>query len=275
MKMKNAIVTSIVILALLVSLSIGFQSVQATETDFPIVTGMCQLSSSNDSSGYKILVLKVTTWTMVANNIYHSVSYSIDGQNTVSMPFEIIPYTKSIILYSGTIVGEATLPILPNGSHNLTVYVQTTSSAPLPFEDLLSLNETLYFNLEGQPAITPSPISTSTFTPSPSPTPSPSINPSLNPSPSPSPMLTPSPPPSSTQQPTTTPTIAPFLSLTPSSSPTQQPALSPTPPAANYNDGVHILPQILGVVAFVMVAIAVVELAVYSRNSGKRKQHRE
>jgi hypothetical protein len=272
--MKNTISTSIFILALLVSLIIGFQSVQATETDFPIVTGICQLSSSNDPSGFKILALKVTTWTMAANDIYHSVSYSIDGENTVLMPFEIIPYTKSLILYSGTIVGEATLPILPNGSHNMTVYVQTTSSAPLPFEDLLSLNETLYFNLEGQPAITPSPISTPTFTPNPSPTPSPtsltSPSPSQNPSliSSPSPIITPFP--SSTQQPTT-PTITPSLSLTPLSSPTQQPTLSPNPSAANYYDGVDILPLILGVVAFVIIAITVVGLAVYFTKFRKKK----
>jgi len=226
-------------LAILFSLSIGLQSVQASsETNFPIVTAICRLSSLNDSSGSRILFLNVTTSAMAARNIQHSISYSIDGQNTISMPFELRQKYPS--LFVGIITGEATLPILQNGSHNVTVYVETISSALQPNSPFSGGSETLYFTLEGQPTIsivTPSPSLTivptstpiSTNTPSPSPTsetlPSPNIGPSPSTQEFTSPSISPTPSPNLSP----TPSLPPSLSAAPSALTSEKPKSTPNP----------------------------------------------
>jgi hypothetical protein len=262
--MKKSLLIIIIILCLSASLTLVPELVEATETDFPILTAMSSLSSSTDPSGFKVLSLEVKALTMLATNIYHSIYYSIDGQNKVSMSFEIIPDNGSFLQFHGTIIGEATLPILPNGFHTITIYVETTCANPLPFGDLLNPSETLNFNLESQPAIIPSITQTPLDTPTPSPSPSPS--PSLTQTmiiPTPSPTLTPNP---------SSPT--PSIEITPSPSPTQQPTLEPSqlatpPPHENSDLGNMTILIIVGLLALaVLVGVAFILGKLRNRKDG-------
>ncbi len=95
------------------------------------------------------LGLSVRSGGLGANNIYYSMTYSVDGKDNFSIPLITQTHNMSFQI---TVTGSGIIPKLPEGSHNVTVYeeIQWDTTPPHTFLD----NATAYFTIDdGKPPI--------------------------------------------------------------------------------------------------------------------------
>jgi hypothetical protein len=195
--MKRTILIAIAIPTLVISLMVAVcpQSVRGEPSDSIsfLNSGVTVYSPVNMTYYNQNLFLNISlsaAGNLGSLNPQISMNYSIDGIYNGSVPLR----SNGEIHVVTVAVGTISLPLLPDGSHELTVYLYGYNFQGHQPEFKSYVN-TVHFSIDDPNSIftpTPSPKPTPTLTPSQSPTPFPS--------PSPSPSLTPSPSP--TQQPT-------------------------------------------------------------------------
>ena len=122
--MKRIALVLTLILALLISLVAGVQTVKAdSQTVSPFFSGINIISPSNSTYSSSLLTLNVSVTTLGGSNLKISMNYSLDGTYNQTIPVTIqYPTGNSFMLALHT--GLANLPALPEGSHNITVYVE-------------------------------------------------------------------------------------------------------------------------------------------------------
>ncbi len=121
--------------------------VKAT-TVFP-VSCISILYPANTTYSPSPLLLSVSSVGLGGCNIYYSMSYSVDGKGSVSIPLVTQSHEMS---FQVTISGSSILPELPEGPHNVTVYetIQVDTSSPFTQCD----NNTVCFTVDdGNPPI--------------------------------------------------------------------------------------------------------------------------
>jgi hypothetical protein len=106
-----------------------------------------------------------------------SMNYSIDNAYNGSVPLES---TREIHVVSRA-VALIVLPDVPNGSHNLTIYLYGLNQRAVD-PKYLSFTLSVYFSTTGKPNLNPTISPTTTSSPTPSPTPT--LSPGMSPSPS-------------------------------------------------------------------------------------------
>jgi hypothetical protein len=141
------------ILALLTSLVSGVQIVKAdSQTVPPFFSGINIISPSNSTYSSSLLTLNVSVTTLGGSNIKISMNYSLDGTYNQTIPVTIqYPTGNSFMLALHT--GLVNLPALPEGSHNITVYVEheypnyNKYFSPFPGTVTQLYNSTVYFTI--------------------------------------------------------------------------------------------------------------------------------
>ena len=122
--MKRIVSALTLIVALLISVVVGVQTVKAdSQTGSPFFSGINIISPSNSTYSSSLLTLNVSVTTLGGSNIKISMNYSLDGTYNQTIPVTIqYPTGNSFMMALHT--GLADLPALPEGSHNITVYVE-------------------------------------------------------------------------------------------------------------------------------------------------------
>jgi hypothetical protein len=119
-----------------------------SESSYSSDCGLTIVSPSNKTFNSKMLPLNVTAYWFFAD--INSMSYSLDGQKSNSLPFER-PQTESFNHMNGTVIGTAALPELTEGPHNITANVKGTVYFP---EIGNSMEQaTVYFAIDVTPPI--------------------------------------------------------------------------------------------------------------------------
>jgi amino acid permease len=122
--MKRIALVLTLILALLISLVAGVQTVKAdSQTCSPFFSGINIISPSNNTYSSSLLTLNVSVTTLGGSNLKISMNYSLDGTYNQTIPVTIqYPTGNSFMLALHT--GLVNLLALPEASHNITVYVE-------------------------------------------------------------------------------------------------------------------------------------------------------
>jgi len=160
MGMKRTASVLTLILALLILLAAGVQTVKAQYTPggqgFPLASPISITSPSNSTYSSNLLTLSVT-FKFLLSPSYANVNYSVDGKNNVTIPLTGIqePMEVTRTYANGTtvtvnstlfvpfiITGGVTLPELTEGSHNITVYAKYQANNDIGLD-----NSTVYFTI--------------------------------------------------------------------------------------------------------------------------------
>jgi hypothetical protein len=122
--MKRTVSELTLIAALLMSVVTGAQAVKGdSQTGAPFFSGIDINSPSNSTYSSRLPTLNVSVTTLGGSNLKISMNYSLDGSRNQTIPTTIqYPTGNSFMLALHT--GLADLPALPEGSHNITVYVE-------------------------------------------------------------------------------------------------------------------------------------------------------
>lgn len=162
--MRKTNLTSIVLLTLVTCSMVGVQIVTAQYTadgqGFPLVSPISIMSPSNTTYSDKELSL-IVTFKFLLNPNCSDLTYSIDGKNNVSIPLtgtreprevtRTYPNGTSVVVNSTLMVpydikGEAALPQLSEGQHNITVYAKHVANQIVAFDE-----STVYFTITATP----------------------------------------------------------------------------------------------------------------------------
>jgi hypothetical protein len=151
--MKRIASVLMLIVALLISLVAGVQTVKAdSQTVPPFFSGIDIASPSNSTYSSSLLTLNVSVTTLGGSNIKISMNYSLDGTHNQTIPIAIqYPTGNSFMLALHT--GLVNLPALPEGSHNITVYVEheypNYNKYVSPFPETITqfYDSTVYFTI--------------------------------------------------------------------------------------------------------------------------------
>jgi len=160
MGMKRTASVLTLILALLILLAAGVQTVKAQYTPggqgFPLASPISITSPSNSTYSSNLLTLSVT-FKFLLSPSYANVNYSVDGKNNVTIPLTGIQDPREVtrtyangttITVNSTlfvpfiITGGVTLPELTEGSHNITVYAKYQANNDIGLD-----NSTVYFTI--------------------------------------------------------------------------------------------------------------------------------
>ena len=121
--MKRIVSALTLIVALLISVVVGVQTVKAdSQTGAPVLSGVNIVSPSNSTYNSSLLTLKANVTTLGGSNIKISMDYSLDGTSNQTIPITI-EYPAGNSFTMALHVGLLDLPTLNEGSHNITVYV--------------------------------------------------------------------------------------------------------------------------------------------------------
>lgn len=97
-------------------------------------------SPSNKTYSSNTLTLSVAGQVIIGSNVYLTMNYSLDGQESLPLPVVVQTRDGSLV---GSIVGSVTLPNLSDGSHNITVFGDLKANGPNLAQ------ATVYFTVQG------------------------------------------------------------------------------------------------------------------------------
>lgn len=89
-------------------------------------------SPANSTLTPRQLILNVSMTALVASNINRTMTYSLDSKEPVAVPLEIDLLHRPVV---ATLNGFTALPELSEGSHNITVSIETQISGQSPLWD--------------------------------------------------------------------------------------------------------------------------------------------
>jgi len=116
-------------------LSLAFFSVEAVDVAMappPLSYELKILSPANATYSPSQLMLNVSMTALVASNINRTMTYSLDSKEPVVVPLEIDYGDMPVI---ATLAGFTALPELSEGSHSITVSIETQISGQSPLWD--------------------------------------------------------------------------------------------------------------------------------------------
>ncbi|MHC3129641.1 MAG: hypothetical protein IBV52_06150 [Candidatus Bathyarchaeota archaeon] len=144
------------VLGFLTSLLVGTQTVQAQYTPdgqaFILVSPISIISPSNSTYISQSLTLNFTVKSFLDSSKANiTIVYSVDGKTNTTIDTQSTPVPMGIQSYY-LITGWATLPEMPEGSHNITVYGKY--EFPSSYHNIGLDNRTVYFTVnDGNPPI--------------------------------------------------------------------------------------------------------------------------
>ncbi len=140
--MKKKHVCLILLLALLF-VALRCQVFTEVDASTYLSSGINIVSPTNSTHSPHALTLKALVTGLSGGNIVYSMAYSIDGKDNVTVPLVTQTHERSFQL---TISGSATVPTLPEGTHNITIYekIEINTSPPSTLWD----NSTIFFTVD-------------------------------------------------------------------------------------------------------------------------------
>jgi hypothetical protein len=140
----------------LFSVGLGTQAVKVAKATSPLSSGIGITSPTNTTYGPGRLPVKVAFSALGGRNINYSMTYSLDGEENVTIPVVVEGHYMS---FHVTVSGSALLPKLSEGFHKVTVYSEvdcynfSALGVFYPKYAILDHN-TVYFTIDdGQPPI--------------------------------------------------------------------------------------------------------------------------
>ena len=165
------------VLVVLVFSVVGFEAVRVHgQTQRPLLfSGILFDFPLNSTYSSNFLTLNITSKSLQGTCIDIALNYSIDGiyQGIINTTTRIEPIMANITYANGTITtgpsimspnvtrGYTSLPYLPEGAHNLTVYAKyeypntNRYVSPYPGTIIYYENSTIYFTIDLNPTVTP------------------------------------------------------------------------------------------------------------------------
>ena len=116
--MKKLALTLTLMLALF-SVGLGTQAVKVAEAAAPLSSGLRITSPTNTTYSPDRLTIMVSLYAIGGSNINYSMTYSLDGEENVTIPVVVEGHYMS---FHVTVSGSALLPKLSEGFHKVTVY---------------------------------------------------------------------------------------------------------------------------------------------------------
>ena len=98
------------------------------------------ISPSNKTYSSSTLTLSVGGHVIIGSNVYLTMKYSLDGQESLPLPAVVQTRNGSLV---GSIVGSVTLSNLSDGSHSVTVFGDLEANGSNLAQD------TVYFTVQG------------------------------------------------------------------------------------------------------------------------------
>lgn len=150
------ILLKVCVLGFLTSSFVGTQTVQAQHTPdgqaFILVSPISIISPSNITYTPQSLILNLTVQSFLDSNKANiTIVYSVDGKTNATIETQSTPVPMGIQSYY-LITGWATLPEMPEGPHNITVYGKY--EFPTSHNNIGLDNRTVYFTVnDGNPPI--------------------------------------------------------------------------------------------------------------------------
>jgi hypothetical protein len=162
-QMTNLVDRGKLVLATAILLSIFLTwlfSVQLCQASNPFFSTQI-LSPTNSTYDTERIVLETVTNGLTGANVHYSVNYSLDGKENVTVPFTVESHQGSFQI---TMTGCSTLPLLPDGSHHVTVCqeVEADSSPPMAYSERYTIDFTV--DDQSSPSILSLSIGNKTYT---------------------------------------------------------------------------------------------------------------
>lgn len=147
--MRKAIILPAVFALTIFLPIVAGEPVDEAGTAFPFASGIYIMSPSNRTYSSCLLPLNVSVTSLAGRNIDISMTYSLDGTYNGTIPIVIQSRNNSFV---ATITGSVTLPILPYGSHSVTVYeeyvIHNVGMNGVYYQKYVGLdNNTVYFTI--------------------------------------------------------------------------------------------------------------------------------